>query len=304
MSSLADSANGTIEADAGDAVEKAVSTAAAAASEGADDDLMRVQAGPQLSEFVLRVADRIADTRNKIRDCKTDIETQKALNRMTSSNVGGAGAAEGGLDLSDLSSSRAEAKLEEAGTEFVETMLKFDGLVEVMRASQISEVIENALQGNTESGMQLDDEEVAYVRGLLAEQAEVSKQVVALEEERLEKSLEHMEAMVELEKEMSFLGELYPSVAATADDDTGGGKATQAKRIKGNGAEGGEALLEERRATLAEEERKLSQMKYMLGQLIMAADKDKLKPEVMNECLEMMNKCGQTVQHIQDNARK
>ena len=70
------------------------------------------------------------------------------------------------------------------------------------------------------------------------------------------------------------------------------------------GAEGGEALLEERRATLAEEERKLSQMKYMLGQLIMAADKDKLKPEVMNECLEMMNKCGQTVQHIQDNARK
>ena len=155
MSSLADSANGTIEADAGDAVEKAVSTAAAAASEGADDDLMRVQAGPQLSEFVLRVADRIADTRNKIRDCKTDIETQKALNRMTSSN---GAAAEGGLDLSDLSSSRAEAKLEEAGTEFVETMLKFDGLVEVMRASQISEVIENALQGNTESGMQLDDE--------------------------------------------------------------------------------------------------------------------------------------------------
>ena len=85
--------------------------------------------------------------------------TFTALNRMTSSNVGGAGAAaEGGLDLSDLSSSRAEAKLEEAGTEFVETMLKFDGLVEVMRASQISEVIENALQGNTESGMQLDDE--------------------------------------------------------------------------------------------------------------------------------------------------
>ena len=76
MSSLADSANGTIEADGGDngAVEKAVSTTAA--SEGADD-LMRVQAGPQLSEFVLRVADRIADTRNKIRDCKTDIETQK-----------------------------------------------------------------------------------------------------------------------------------------------------------------------------------------------------------------------------------
>ena len=162
MSSLADSANGTIEADAGDAVEKAVSTKAAAASEGADDDLMRVQAGPQLSEFVLRVADRIADTRNKIRDCKTDIETQKALNRVTSSNGNGGGvgaaAAEGGLDLSDLSSSRAEAKLEEAGTEFVETMLKFDGLVEVMRGSQISEVIENALQGNTESGMQLDDE--------------------------------------------------------------------------------------------------------------------------------------------------
>ena len=43
------------------------------------------------------------------------------------------------------------------------------------------------------------------------------------------------------------------------------------------GAEDGAALLEERRATLAEEERKLSQMKYMLGQLIMAADKDKLK---------------------------
>ena len=70
------------------------------------------------------------------------------------------------------------------------------------------------------------------MKGLLAEQAEVSKQVVALEEERLQKSLEHMEAMVELEKEMSFLGELYPSVAATADDD---GRATNAKRSRGNG---------------------------------------------------------------------
>ena len=45
-------------------------------------------------------------------------------------------------------------------------------------------------------------------------------------------------------------------------------------------------------------------MKYMLGQLIMAADKDKLKPEVMAECLDMMNKCGQTVQQIQDGAKK
>ena len=96
----------------------------------------------------------------KLSICEPECQfaTFTALNRMTSSNFGGAGSAEGGLDLSDLSSSRAEAKLEEAGTEFVETMLKFDGLVEVMRASQISEVIENALQGNTESGMQLDDE--------------------------------------------------------------------------------------------------------------------------------------------------
>ena len=63
-------------------------------------------------------------------------------------------------DLVDEHQGKQEEKraMEEAGTEFVETMLKFDGLVEVMRASQISEVIENALQGNTESGMQLDDE--------------------------------------------------------------------------------------------------------------------------------------------------
>ena len=69
-------------------------------------------------------------------------------------------------------------------------------------------------------------------------------------------------------------------------------------------ATGGDALLEEKRATLADEERKLSQMKYMLGQLIMAADQDKLKPEVRNNCLDMMNRCGQTVQQIQDGDRK
>ena len=80
-------------------------------------------------------------------------------------------------------------------------------------------------------------QEVAYVKGLLVEQAEVSKQVVVLEEERLQKSLEHMEAMVELEREMSFLGELYPSVATTADDDGGGRieRERKAKRSKGNG---------------------------------------------------------------------
>ena len=80
MSSLADSANGTIEADAGDGV--AVDSAGASARDSAapvaseSGDLI-VRSGPQLSEFVLRVVDRIADTRNKIRDCKTDIETQK-----------------------------------------------------------------------------------------------------------------------------------------------------------------------------------------------------------------------------------
>ena len=62
--------------------------------------------------------------------------------------------------------------------------------------------------------------------------------------------------------------------------------------------------MEERRATLADEERKLSQMKYMLGQLIMAADKDKLKPEVAANCIDMMNKCGQTVGQIQEGATK
>ena len=69
-------------------------------------------------------------------------------------------------------------------------------------------------------------------------------------------------------------------------------------------AAGGDALLEEKRATLADEEKKLSQMKYMLGQLIMAADQDKLKPEVRNNCLDMMNRCGQTVEQIQDGDKK
>ena len=76
---------------------------------------------------------------------------------MTTSN-GGAGAADAGLNLSDLSSSRAEAKLEEAGTEFIQTMLQFDGLTQVMHASQISEVIETALQDKPDSQIQLDDE--------------------------------------------------------------------------------------------------------------------------------------------------
>jgi len=302
-----DSANGTLDADNdGVAVGKAATIARDTVPEASESADHVVQSGPQLSEFVLRVVDRIAATRNKIRDCKTDIETQKALYKMTTSN-GGAGAADAGLNLSDLSSSRAEAKLEEAGTEFIQTMLQFDGLTQVMHASQISEVIETALQDKPDSQIQLDDEEVAYVKGLLVEQAEVSKQVVVLEEERLQKSLEHMEAMVELEREMSFLGELYPSVATTADDDGSGRieRERKAKRSKGNGTgAGGDALLEEKRATLSDEEGKLSQMKYMLGQLIMAADKDKMKPEVMTNCLDMMNKCGQTIQQIQDGARK
>ena len=139
------------------------------------------------------------------------------------------------------------------------------------------------------------------MKGLLLEQAEVSKQIVTLEEERLQKSLEHMEAMVELERQMSLLGELYPSVAAiTEDGEVGGGDGKAKKNIGSNG--GGSALLEEKKATLADEEKKLSQMKYMVGQLIMAMDKEKVEPEMMNKCLDMMNRCGQTVRQIQDNA--
>ena len=83
MSSLADSANGTIDtADAsagegdGVVVDKVV-TAAAPAPMAVTESVEFVKPGPELSEFVLRVSDRIAATRNKIRDCQTDIETQK-----------------------------------------------------------------------------------------------------------------------------------------------------------------------------------------------------------------------------------
>ena len=73
------------------------------------------------------------------------------------------------------------------------------------------------------------------MKGLLLEQAEVSKQIVTLEEERLQKSLEHMEAMVELERQMSLLGELYPSVAAiTEDGEVGGGDGKAKKNIGSN----------------------------------------------------------------------
>ena len=123
---------------------------------------------------------------------------------------------------------------------------------------------------------------------------------MVLEEDRLQKSLEHMEAMVELERQMSFLGELYPSVTAITEDEGVGGPDGKAKKIIGSNG-GGSALLEEKKATLADEEKKLSQMKYMVGQLIMAMDKEKVEPEMMNKCLDMMNRCGQTVQQIQDN---
>ena len=84
--------------------------------------------------------------------------SRTALGKLTTSN--GAVAADAGaeLNLSDFSSARAEIKLAEAGAEFMQTMLQFDGLVEVMRASQISEVIENALQGKPDSPYSLDEE--------------------------------------------------------------------------------------------------------------------------------------------------
>ena len=77
MSSLADSANGTIEDDDGVAVVKAAESAGDSAAPVASESALVVRSGSELSEFVLRVVERIAATRNKIRDCKTDIETQK-----------------------------------------------------------------------------------------------------------------------------------------------------------------------------------------------------------------------------------
>ena len=94
-------------------------------------------------------------TKVDLQALKNAYSSRTALYKLTTSN-GGAGAADAGLNLSDFNSSRTEAKLEEAGTEFMKTMLQFDGLMEVMRASQISEVIENALQGRAD--IQLDDE--------------------------------------------------------------------------------------------------------------------------------------------------
>ena len=80
MSSLSDSANGTLTTDVDDGVaaEKASGDAMmASATPGSVEQVDRVVNNPQLSEFILRVVDRIGVVRNKIRDCKTDIETQK-----------------------------------------------------------------------------------------------------------------------------------------------------------------------------------------------------------------------------------
>ena len=80
MSSLSDSANGTLTTDVDDgvAVEKVSGDAVmASATPGSVEQVDRVVNNPQLSEFVLRLVDRIGVVRNKIRDCQTDIETQK-----------------------------------------------------------------------------------------------------------------------------------------------------------------------------------------------------------------------------------
>jgi hypothetical protein len=95
---------------------------------------------------------------------------------------------------------------------------------------------------------------------LISEQKEVSSQVVALENERLQAHLEQMEAMVELEKEMSFLGELYPGIVATKDDGDDApakkkGKKQTAKEIAFY------KTLQGKKEMLAEEEKKLNQMR-------------------------------------------
>ena len=93
--------------------------------------------------------------------------SRSALGKLSTSNGAVAADAAGGLNLSNFSSARAEVKLEEAGAEFMQTMLQFDGLVEVMRAAQISEVIENALQGKPDSPYSLDEEVREFFKQLM-----------------------------------------------------------------------------------------------------------------------------------------
>ncbi len=121
-----------------------------------------------------------------------------------------------------------------------------------------------------------------------------------MENDRVQASLDQMEAMVELEREMSFIGELYPSVAAAADADEdekendGGNKKMTAR----------EAALAKtlagKKNILTEEERKLDQMRIMLQKLILAVDPDKLGDEMRGRCFVMAMKCGQTAKQWQE----
>ncbi len=61
-----------------------------------------------------------------------------------------------------------DAKLEKLGEELVQTLLQFDGLEEAIRAEQVASAINRALERDETSALQLDDEEVNYVKGKYA----------------------------------------------------------------------------------------------------------------------------------------
>jgi hypothetical protein len=87
------------------------------------------------------------------------------LRRPKSKSASSLGDPETTFNLSDANTAEQEAKLHKVADEFTQTMLNFDALVEAVQSEQYSSVVSRALEEKSDSILQLDKEEVDYMKG-------------------------------------------------------------------------------------------------------------------------------------------
>merc|ERR1712018_731517 len=177
-------------------------------------------------------------------------------------------------------------------------VLNFEGLRKSIQASQMSNALKKAIglsKGNTDevlpvsSSNEKDQEEIEFIKDLLAEQNELNEKIMAVEKERLDSTVDLLYSKMEVAKEFLVTKQIYNDIITNEGQNIEDDEDMSLQR-----------KIEKRKKGLAREEARLNQMKFVVQKLMASCPNNAMTfdEEANAKHYDMFLKCGQAIPEI------
>lgn len=219
----------------------------------------------------------------------------------------------------NLTTTQQFEALHQIAKEQSDVVLNFEGLRKSIQASQMSNALKKAIglsKGNTDEVLPVstsnekDQEEIEFIKDLLAEQNELNEKIMAVEKERLDSTVDLLYSKMEVAKEFLVTKQIYNDIITNEgqnieddedmEDDGDDENRDNSNSLVDDEEKSLQRKIEKRKKGLEREEARLNQMKFVVQKLMASCPNNAMTfdEETNAKHYEMFLKCGHTIPEI------